>query len=90
MARIHVDIDELKKFALTLQQVRDSIGGERRALHGRIEDARGYWQDDEYAVFQGQYTKIDLGVTRFECACQRYLDYLERKERALRRARGFG
>ncbi len=85
MSRAKVDPDELRRFAVMLNNTASSIRQHRGILNNSLGKLKDTWRDSKY----DQYMKIyDETMPQIESFCkdaERFANYLREKEKPLRR-----
>jgi hypothetical protein len=79
MARSRLDLIALQTFAKRLKDIREGILRERKSLQSSVQDARGYWKDDDYSILAGRHSSADLVLRNFLRQCDEQIDYIDDK-----------
>ena len=89
MPQIRVDLQQISRFCQKLTIFRERLIRERQLFITNAQEARAYWQDDDYKAFMLECSKIESEIARFDAEIVKRVEYLLAKERAGRRALGF-
>ncbi len=81
MSKAHVDPEQLKRFARSLNQFDRALGEMSTQLKGQMRHLEAAWQDQEQAKFAEQFAEAMRFLDRFTEANEEHAQRLVRKAR---------
>lgn len=87
-SRIDLDIDEIERFAVDLQQFSSELEQSTYRIEGRFRQLGATWHDDQYEKFAGEWQATFRAINKYLDSCMGYVQHLKIKAARLRDARG--
>ncbi|MCL0040897.1 hypothetical protein M1M90_02260 [Thermodesulfovibrionales bacterium] len=85
MPRAVVDPDELRRFAVLLNGMAQSVRKRKGSLNNNLSDLKAVWRDEKYRQFERLYAETMPQLEFFCKNAEQFAQYLRAKEKPLRR-----
>lgn len=89
MVQIRVNLQQMARFCQKLINFRERLVRERKLFMTNAQEAKAYWQDEDYQMFVAECGKLEAEIAQFDNEIRKRIDYLMSKEQAGRAALGF-